>query len=90
MVPPEPSGHTTGKCKYPNRGDAEEIDFKCNFMRMMKTFKEEVKNSLTEMAKNTNKNWMISRNILKEPKKTHSNSQTGEANISSSSILMRH
>ena len=58
---------------------------------MMKTFKEELKNSLTEMAKkNTNKKWKKSRNLLKEPKKTHSNSQTGEANISSSSILMRH
>ena len=50
MVTPEPSHHTTGKCKYPN-GDTEEIEFKWNFMRMMKAFKEEVKNSLTEMAK---------------------------------------
>ena len=48
MVTPEPSGHTTGRLDHPNP-EVEENNFKCNFMKMMKTFKEEAKNSLKEM-----------------------------------------
>ena len=49
MVPPEPSRHTTGRLDHPNPEGIEENDFKHNFMKMMETFKEEVKNSLNEM-----------------------------------------
>ena len=49
MVTPEPSGHTTGRLDHPNPEEAEENDFKCNFMKMMETFEEEMKNSLKEM-----------------------------------------
>ena len=55
MVTPEPSGHTTGRLGQPNPEEAEEKDFKCNFMRVMEPFKEKMKNSLIEIEKNTNK-----------------------------------
>ena len=48
MVTPEPSGHTTGRLDHPNPEEAEENNFKCNFMKMMETFKEEMKNSHKE------------------------------------------
>ena len=46
MVPPEPSGHTTGRLDHPNPEDIEENDFKLYLMKMRETFKEEMKNSL--------------------------------------------
>ena len=55
MITPEPSGHTTERLDHPNPEEAEENDFKCNFMKMMETFKEEMKNSLKEMEEKTNK-----------------------------------
>ena len=56
MVTPESSGHTTGRLDHPNPEEAEENDFKCNFMRMMETFKEERKFFLKELEEKT-KNW---------------------------------
>ena len=46
MVTPEPSSHTTGRLDLPNPEEAEVNDVKSNFMKMMETFKEEMKNSL--------------------------------------------
>ena len=66
MVTPELSGHTTGKLDHPNPEEAEENDFKCNFMKMMETFKEEVKNSLKEMEEKTNKKLEEINKSLKE------------------------
>ena len=47
MVAPESSGHTTGRLDYPNTQEAEENNFKCNFMKMMETFKEKIKKKLS-------------------------------------------
>ena len=55
MVTPETSDHITGRLDYPNSEEAEENNFKHNFMKMMETFKEEMKNSLKEMEEKTNK-----------------------------------
>ena len=49
MVTSEPSDHTTGRLDHLNPEEAEQNDFKCNFMRMMDSFKEEMTNSLKEM-----------------------------------------
>lgn len=49
MVTPETSGQTTGRLKHLNPEELEEIYFKGVFMRMMKTFKGGMKNSLKEM-----------------------------------------
>ena len=49
MVTPEPTGHTTGRLDHLNPGEAEQNNFKYNFMRMIETLKEEMKNSLEEM-----------------------------------------
>ena len=46
MVTPEHNGHTSERLDHPNTEKAEENNFKCNFMKMMETFKEEMKNSL--------------------------------------------
>ena len=54
MVTPESSGHTKGRLDHPNP-EVEENDFECNFMKMMYTFTEEVKNSLKEIEEKTNK-----------------------------------
>ena len=54
MVTRESSGHTKGRLDHPNP-EVEENDFECNFMKMMNTFKEEVKNSLKEIEEKTNK-----------------------------------
>ena len=53
MVAPEPNGHIKGRLDHPNPEEAEEINFKCKFMKMMETFKEEMKNSLKEMEEKT-------------------------------------
>ena len=55
MVIPEPSWHTTRWLDQPNPEEVEDNDTKINFMKMMETFKEEVKNSLKEMEEKTNK-----------------------------------
>ena len=69
LVTPEPSGHSIGRFEHPNPEEAEENNFKCNFMRMMETFKEEMKNSLKEIEEKTNKNWKNSTNLSKKHKK---------------------
>ena len=79
MVTPEPSGHTTGRLDHPNPEEAEENDFKCNFMRMMETFKEERKFFLKELEEKTNKE--LEEINKSKPRK---NNQTGEANSSNS------
>ena len=56
MAPPEPSGPTTGRPEHPNPEEAEENNLKYNFMKMIETLKEEMKNSLKEMEEKT-KNW---------------------------------
>ena len=55
MVTPEPSGHSTGRLDHPNPEETEGNNFKCNFMRMMDTFIEEIKNSLKDREERTNK-----------------------------------
>ena len=54
MVTPEPSRHTTGRLDHPNP-EVEENDFKCNFMKMMENFKEEVKYSLNKWKRRQTK-----------------------------------
>ena len=46
MVTPEHNGHTIGRLDHPNSEEAEVNNFRHNFMGMMETFKEEMKNSL--------------------------------------------
>ena len=48
MLTPEPSGHTKGRLDHPNPEEVQESYFKCNFMKMMENFKEEVKHSLPQ------------------------------------------
>ena len=55
MVIPEPRGNTIGRLDHPIPEEIEANDFKYNFMKMMETFKEEIKNSLKEMKEKTNK-----------------------------------
>ena len=64
MIIPEPNGSTTGRLDQPNPTKAEENDFKHNFMKMMDSFKEEIKNFLKEMEEKTKK---IGRSLLKKP-----------------------
>ena len=55
-VTPEPSGHTTGRFDHHYREKAEENDFKCNILKMMEAFNEEIKkNFLKETEEKTNK-----------------------------------
>ena len=68
MATPEPSGPTKQSPEHPNAEEAEENNLKYNFMKMIETFKEEIKNSLKEMEKKT-KNWKKSINLLKITKK---------------------
>ena len=55
MTTPESSDSSTRRLEHPNPEEVEEIDFKCNLMKMMETLKQEVKNSLKEMEEKTNK-----------------------------------
>lgn len=48
MVPPEPSGGTTGRPEHPNPEEAEENELYNDFTKMIETLKEEIKNSLKE------------------------------------------
>ena len=66
MVTPESRGHTTGRLDHLNPEDVEENDFKCNFMKMMETFKEGVKNCLKEMEEKANINLEEINKSLKE------------------------
>ena len=54
-APPETSDSTVARPKHPNTDEAEENDIKNNFMKMIETLKEEMKNSLKEMEEKTNK-----------------------------------
>ena len=51
MVTLEPNGHTTGRLVHPNPEEAEENDFKYNFMKIMETFKQEMKTPLKKEKK---------------------------------------
>ena len=42
-APSEPNGYTTARLEYPNVEEAEENDHISNFMKMIETFKEEMK-----------------------------------------------
>ena len=55
MLTPELSSHTTGRLDHPNSEEAEENNFKCNFMKMIDALKEEMKNSLKEREVKTKK-----------------------------------
>lgn len=57
MVETEPSSHTTEIFDHPNPEKAEENFLKCNFMKIMVTFKEQMKNSITEIGEKRNKIW---------------------------------
>ena len=39
MVTPEPNHYIIERLDHPNPEEAEENDFKCNFMRTLETFK---------------------------------------------------
>ena len=84
MVQPEPNRCTTGRLDHPNPEDIEENDFKGYLMKMMETFKEEVKNSLKEMEEKTNKKLEEINKSLKDTQETQGkkNNQTGEGNSS--------
>ena len=43
------------RLEHPNQKEVEEIDFRCNTMKMLETIKQDVKNSLKEMDEKTNK-----------------------------------
>lgn len=51
MAPSEPSSSTIPKLKHPYTEEAEENQFKNNFMKLIEDFKEEVKNSFKEIEK---------------------------------------
>ena len=55
MITPEPSGSTTGRLDQPNPKKAEVNDFTHNFMKLVDSFKEEIKNFLKEMEEKTKK-----------------------------------
>lgn len=55
MVSPEPTGSTIARPEHPNAGKAEIKDLKNNFMMIVKTFKEEMEISPTEIEEKTNK-----------------------------------
>lgn len=55
MTTPEISDSTPARPKHLNTDDAEEKDLKSNSIKMMETFKEEIKDSLKEMEENTNR-----------------------------------
>ena len=40
MVTPEPSGHATERFEHPNPEEAQEINFKCNFMGLWRSLKK--------------------------------------------------
>ena len=54
-TPTKTSVSTTTRLEQPSIDEAEENDLKINFRRMFEAPKEEMKNSLKEMEKNTNK-----------------------------------
>ncbi|CAO2638382.1 LINE-1 retrotransposable element ORF1 protein [Lemmus lemmus] len=72
MATPESSGHTTRRLDHPNPEEVEGNNSKCNFMKIMETFKEEVRNSLKEMEDKTNKKL---EEINKSLKDTHENQE---------------
>ncbi|KAK7815479.1 hypothetical protein U0070_005591 [Myodes glareolus] len=55
MITPESSEHARGRLEHPNPEEVEEIDFKCNVMKVLETIKQDVKNSFKEMEEKTNK-----------------------------------
>ena len=67
MTPLETSGSTIARFGHPHTDEAEEHDLKNNFMKMIEALKEEMKNSLKEIEKETNKIWKKSR---RKPRKT--------------------
>ena len=88
MVTPGSIGHTTGKLDHPKPEEAEENDFKCNFMMIMETFKEEMKISFKEMEEKTNKKLEeINKSLKQTEENKEKNNQTGETNGSNSSRL---
>ena len=46
MITPDPNGHAIERLDHSNLEEPEENDFKCKFMKMMETFKEEMKTPL--------------------------------------------
>ena len=66
MVTPKPSGHTTGRLDHPNPGEAEENNFKCNFMSMMETFREEMEKKTSKILEEINKSLKETKKIKKK------------------------
>lgn len=56
MIIPEHTGPIKRGPEHPDPEEAEENVLKYNFMEIIKTFKEEMKNSLKEIGGKTNKN----------------------------------
>ena len=54
-ITPESCEHTTERLEHSNPEKVEEIDFKCNLMKIMETRKQEVKNSLKEIEEDKQK-----------------------------------
>lgn len=67
MTPPETSGSTSARHKYPNADKAKESDLKDIFMRIVEVLKQEIQNSLIEIEEK--KIWKKSTNAFKKAKK---------------------
>lgn len=52
----EASGSATTRPEYPNTNEPEENNLKNNFLKMIETLKEDIKNSIKEVEEKTNKN----------------------------------
>ena len=66
MITPESSKHATGRLKYPNPEEKEEIDFKCSIVKVIETLKQDEKNSFKEMEEKTNKKLEEMNKFLKD------------------------
>ena len=77
MAQPEPSDPTTARPDHTNEAETQESKLKNNFMKMIESHKEEMKNSLKEIGERQAKNRKKSINPLKKAKKKK---QTGEGN----------
>lgn len=52
LVTPEPSSPTTASLGYPNMPERHDSNLKSNLMKMVKTFQEDINNSLKEIQEN--------------------------------------
>ena len=76
MTTPESSKHATGRLEHTNPEAVEDINLKCNIMKVIESHKLDGKNSLKEMDEKTNKKFEEMNKSLKdtlETKKKQSN-----------------